>query len=72
VTKQPKRHAYLVSVAHEIETVRVYATLAVTPDEALETVALMIAPDAELAIVGGLSPEMAKRMRLKVGEPQLV
>jgi hypothetical protein len=51
---------------------RVYVVLTGTPDEALEAVALVVAPEAEVEIVGGLSREMAKRMRLKPGEPQLV
>jgi hypothetical protein len=70
MTKQPKRHAYLVSVIQGHETARVYAVLASTPDEALKATALVAGPEVEVTIAGGLSREVAKRLQLKLGEPQ--
>lgn len=70
--QQPKRHARLISVASKARPDRVYVVLTGTPDEALEAVALVVEPEAEVGIVGGLSREVAKRMQLKPGEPQLV
>lgn len=69
--KPPKRRAYLVSVTQKHEAVRVYAVLAATPDEALETIALNVPPKAKLEIVGGLSRDLVKRLHLQSGEPQL-
>ena len=69
MSKPPKRRAYLVSVSQKREAVRVYAVLASTPDEALETVALNIPPKAQVEIVGGLSRDLVKRLHLKPGEP---
>ncbi len=70
--KPPKRRAYLVSVAQRREAVRVYAVLATAPDEALEAIALNALPTARLEIVGGLSRDVVKRLRLKPLEPLLV
>lgn len=70
--KQPKRLAYLVSVKVTAEPIRVYAVLAGMPDEALKAVVLVVATQAEVEVVGGLSREISKRMRLKLGEPHLV
>lgn len=65
----PKRHAYLVAVSQNRTTVRVNAVLTTTPDEALEAVALNVPPKAKLEIVGVLARGVAKRLRLKPGEP---
>lgn len=70
--KPPKRRAYLASVTQRREAVRVYAVLAATSDEASETVALNVPPKAKVEIVGGLSRDLVKRLRLKPGEPLLV
>ncbi|SFT28209.1 hypothetical protein SAMN04487845_1449 [Methylobacterium sp. yr668] len=51
---------------------RVYAVLATAPDEALEAIALKALPTARLEIVGGLSRDLVKRLRLKPLEPLLV
>ena len=65
----PKRHAYLVAVSQKNEAVRVFAVLTTTPDEALEAVALNVPPKTKLEIVGVLARGVAKRLRLKPGEP---
>ncbi|WCS28871.1 hypothetical protein LOK46_32705 (plasmid) [Methylobacterium sp. NMS14P] len=70
--KPPKRRADLVSVSEKREAMRVYAVLATAPDEALKAIALNALPTAQLEIVGGLSRDLAKRLRLKLGEPLLV
>jgi uncharacterized membrane protein len=67
-----KRHAYLVAVSRKRETVRVYAVLVRTSDEALEAVALNAPPSAKLQIVGSLSRALVKRIRLVPGELRLV
>ncbi|UIY43533.1 hypothetical protein [Methylobacterium radiotolerans] len=70
--KPAKRRAYLVSVLPKRDVVRVYAVLAVTADEALEAVALQAALDAEVEIVGGLSRDLLKRLRIEPGEVRQV
>ncbi|WCS24200.1 hypothetical protein LOK46_24145 [Methylobacterium sp. NMS14P] len=70
--KPAKRRAFLVSELSKRDVVRVYAVLAVTADEALEAVALQAAPDAEVEIVGGLSRDLVKRLRLEPGEVRQV
>ena len=70
--KPPKRRAYLVSVFQKRKAVRVYVILATTPGEALEAIALTVSPEAQLEIVGGLSRDAVKRLRLKPLVPLLV
>ncbi|MCJ2057620.1 hypothetical protein MKL09_13750 [Methylobacterium sp. J-048] len=60
----PKRNAYLVAVPQKRLTVRVYAVLTTTRDEALGAMARNVPPNANLEIVGGLSPALAERLRL--------
>jgi ATP-dependent 26S proteasome regulatory subunit len=67
-----KRRAYLVAVLQKRRTLDVYAVLASTSDEALEVVALNVPPEVRLEIVGGLSRELVKRLRLVLGEPALI
>ena len=66
--KPPKRRAYLVSVSQQHESLRVYAVLASTADEALEAVSLNLSSEAQVEIVGGLSRDLVKRLHLKLGE----
>lgn len=70
--RQPKRRAFLVSVAQKRAAVRIYAVLAATADEALEAVALNVSPKAQVSIEGGLSRDLVKRLRLMPGEMRLV
>ena len=72
VIKPLKSRAYLVSVSQKREAVRVYALLASTADEALAAIAAVAPPRAKVEIVGGLSRDLVKRLRLKRGETRLV
>lgn len=66
--KPLKRRTYLVSVHRKGDVVRVYAVLAVTADEALEAAAPYASPEATVEIVGGLSRDLVKRLRLEPGD----
>jgi hypothetical protein len=70
--KKGKRTAYLIAVHQKRETVRVYAVLAATADMALTQVRAMATDAMEVEVVGGLSRDLAKRLRLKLGEMLLV
>lgn len=66
--KPLKRRAYLVAVHQNGEAVRVYAVLAVTADEAGKAAAPHVSREATIEIVGGLSRDLVKRLRLEPGD----
>ncbi|AWN37491.1 hypothetical protein [Methylobacterium radiodurans] len=70
--KKGKRHAYLVAVAQRRETARIYAVLAATEVEALAALGDHAAENVRLQVVGSLSRDMVRRLKLKPGELRLV
>lgn len=71
VSKQLKLRCFLIAVEHRRGSAPVYATLADTADEALEAVAVAVAPRSKLRQVGGLSKNLVRHLRLKPGEVRL-
>jgi hypothetical protein len=72
VSKPLKLHCLLIAVEHRRGPVPVYAVLANTADEALDAVAVAVAPRSKLRLVGGLSKDLARQLRLKPGEVRMI
>ncbi len=70
--KKAKRQAYLVAVAQRREAVRTYAVMAASEAEALAALGAHAAENVRLQVVGGLSRDMVRRLKLKPGELRLV
>ncbi len=70
--KKDKRQAYLVAVAQRREAARIYAVMAASDAEALAALADHAAENVRLQVVGGLSRDMVRRLKLKPGELRLV
>ena len=72
MTKAVKLHAHLVAVSIQREAVRIYAVLAATAPDALMAASIGAPPRSKVQIVGSLSRDLVKRLRLKPGEMRLV
>ncbi|GJD89751.1 MULTISPECIES: hypothetical protein [Methylobacterium] len=70
--KRSKRQAYLVAVAQRREAARIYAVVAASEAEALAALGEHAVESARLQVVGGLSRDMVRRLKLKPGELRLV
>ncbi len=70
--KKAKRQAYLVAVAQRREAARIYAVIAASEAEAIAALGEHAAENVRLQVVGGLSRDMVRRLKLKAGELRLV
>ena len=71
-SKKGKRQAFLVAVAQRREAARIYAVVAPSEAEALAALADHATENVRLQVVGGLSRDMVRRLKLKPGELRLV
>lgn len=72
VSSPLKLRCFLVAVEHRRRPAPVYAVLANSPDDALTAVASAVAPRSKLRMVGGLSKDLVRQLRLKPGDVRLI
>lgn len=70
--KRGKRQAYLVAVTQRREATRIYAVVAASEAEALAALVGLAAENVRLQVVGGLSRDIVRRLKLRPGELRLV
>lgn len=70
--KRSRRKAYLVSVETRRETPRIYAVAKPTAEEALTAVAELAAEGARVFLIGGLSRDTVRQLKLEPDELRLV
>ncbi|GJE42030.1 hypothetical protein AEGHOMDF_1200 [Methylobacterium soli] len=70
--KGARYKAFLVSVVQRREAHRTYAVVKPSAEEALQRVRDLSAEGTKAYLVGGLSRDMARRLKLKRGDVQLI
>ncbi|GLS42563.1 hypothetical protein [Methylobacterium brachythecii] len=71
-TKPGRQYAFLIAVQQRREATRTYAVMAPSAEAALERVNSEALVDASVEVVGRLSRDTARRLKLKPGAMHLV